>query len=146
MTTVGNVLYTTEPDGNLYRTEITTGVKTAVGKGFQSEKFLFSNGTNLYSITAGGDLQKHFPSTIIASRNWINVRLLTTDSAFLYTIEKDGGLYRTDLISAVKTRIGTNPWPGAKLFCPSWNDCHNWLFTNLWSQSVNWRGGRRWSG
>ena len=105
-------LYTVETNGILWRTNVETGVWTAVGRAeFANTRFMFAAGGCLYTIETNGCLYRVGPddgswTQVGAAGDWSNTRAGCVLGDRLYTIEKGGALYETNLGSGKWKQIG----------------------------------------
>jgi sugar lactone lactonase YvrE len=106
----GDKLYTVERDGGLYATTPATGVWSLLGKlNIGKIKWLVSGGDKLWAITPSGGLYSVDATngaTIRGPRDWRDTVAAGAFAGRLYTIEKSGRLYVTDLAKAQWKPIG----------------------------------------
>lgn len=105
-------LYTVEPNGVLWRTDLDTGAWTQVGRAeFGNTAFMFALRENLYTIETTGSLYQVSPDNgswrqIGVTGSWKNTLAGAILKDQLYTVERSGVLYETDLNTGTWKQIG----------------------------------------
>lgn len=107
-------IYTIDKSGSLFVTEPATGTFKQIGKeSFPDTKLIFASNNTIYTITDSGNLKaiNSVDGTLKSIGNagaWIGAMAGTILNGKLYTTEKSGALYATDLSTGNWSQIG-NP-------------------------------------
>jgi len=113
-TTLNGKLYTVETSGELYETDLATGIRKEIGKpefAATATSGMWSANGKLYTCEANGALFEVNQETgvwkrIGATEEWKGTITGVVINNLLYTIETDGFLYETDLTTGKWSQIG----------------------------------------
>jgi hypothetical protein len=122
---LNDMLYVVERDGALTVTSLDDGRPQRVGKmDFTNTGFLFAAGNRLYTITTTGNLDRIDPGdgqrhTLGEAGAWKSTLAVTVINDQLYSVEKSGGLYFTDLHSGGWKQIGKDDFSNTRFMFPA---------------------------